>query len=68
MLSYMIVNKIDILIISESKLNDTFPTSQFLIDSFTEPFRLDRTRNGTGILLYLKNNITATLLTSYTFP
>ena len=68
MLSYMIVNKIDILMISESKLDDTFPTSQFVIDRFTEPFRLDRTRNGTGILLYLKNNITATLLTSYTFP
>ena len=68
MLSYMIVNKIDILMISESKLDDTFPTSQFVIDSFTEPFRLDRTRNGGGILLYVKNNITATLLTSYTLP
>ena len=45
MLSYMIENKFDILMISESKLDDTFPTSQFAIDSFTEPFRLDRTRN-----------------------
>ena len=33
-----------------------------------KPFRLDRTRNGGGILLYVKNNITATLLTSYTLP
>ena len=66
MLSYMIGNKIDILMISESKLDDTFPTSQFVIDSFTEPFRLDRTRNGGVVLLYVKNNITATLLTSYT--
>ena len=61
MLSYMIGT-------SESKLDDTFSTSQFVIDSFTEPFRLDRTRNGCGILLYVKNNITATLLTSYTLP
>ena len=68
MLSYMIGNKIDILMISESKLDDTFPTSQFVIDSFTEPFRLDCTRNGGGILLYVKNNITATLLTIYTLP
>ena len=68
MLSYMIGNKIDILMISESKLNDTFPSSQFVIDSFTEPFRLDCTRNGGGILLYVKNNITATLLTSFTLP
>ena len=68
MLSYMIGNKIDILMISESKLDDTFPTSQFVIDRFTEPFRLDRTRNGGGILLYVENDITATLLTSYTLP
>ena len=62
----MIENKTDILMISESKLDDTFPTIQFMIDSFTEPFRLDRTRNGGGILLYVKNNIAATLLTSCT--
>ena len=66
MLSYMIGNKIDILMRSESKLDHTFPTSQFVTDSFTEPFRLDRTGNGSGILLYFKNNITATLLPSYT--
>ena len=65
MLSYLIGNKIDI-IISQSNLDDTFPTSQFVIDSFREPFRLDRTRNGDGILLYVKNNITTTLLTNYT--
>ena len=68
MLSYMIGNKIDILMISDLKLDDTFPTSQFVMDGFIEPFRLDRTRNGGGILLYVKNNITATLLTSYTLP
>ena len=54
LLSYMIGNKIDILIISESKLDDTFPTSQFVIDSLTEPFRLDRTRNGVVYYFMLK--------------
>ena len=49
MLSNMIWNKIDILKISESKLDDTFPTSQFVIDNLAEPFRLDCTRNGGGI-------------------
>ena len=39
---------------------------KFVIDNFTEPFRLDRTRNGVGILLYVKNNLTATLLVNYT--
>ena len=54
MLSYMIRNKIDILTISESKLDDTFPTSQIVIDSFTEPFRLDHTRNGLVYYFMLK--------------
>ena len=62
MLSNMIGNKIDILKISESKLDDTFPTSQFVIDNLAEPFRPDCTRNGGGILLHVKNNMKATLL------
>ena len=35
MLLYMIGNRTDILMISESNLDDTFPTAQFAIDSFT---------------------------------
>ena len=46
----MIGNKTDILMISESKPDDTFPTSQLVKENFTEPFRLDRLRNGGGIL------------------
>ena len=46
MLSYMIENKIDILMKSESKLGNTFPTFQFVICNFTGPLMLDRTRNG----------------------
>ena len=41
---YMIGNKNDILIISGSKLDDTFPTFQFVLDNFAEHFRLDHTR------------------------
>ena len=37
----MIGNKTNILIISESKLDDTSLTSQFSIDNFTELLRLD---------------------------
>ena len=65
MLSCMIGNKIDT-IISESKLDDT-SNSQFVID-LQNLFRLDCIRDGIGILLYVKNNITATLPTNYTLP
>ena len=66
MLLYMIGIKTDILMVSESKLHHTFPIFQFAIDNFTEPSRLDFTRNGGGILLYVKIKMTTTLLTNYT--
>ena len=43
--------------ISETKIDESFPTSQFLIDGFFSPYRLDRNSNGGGILVYFKNNI-----------
>ena len=38
-----IVGNIDIFLISESKLNNSFPNGQFLKDGFHVPFRKDRT-------------------------
>ena len=43
--------------ISETKIDESFPTSQFLIDGFSSPYRLDRNSNGGGILVYFKNNV-----------
>ena len=49
--------------ISETKIDESFPTSQFLIDGFSSPYRLDRNSNGGGILVYFKSNITKSLKT-----
>ena len=43
--------------VSETKIDDTFPESQFLIEDFPKPFRLDRTAEGEGILLYIREDI-----------
>ena len=43
--------------VSETKIDDTFPESQFLIEGFSKPFRLDRTAKGGGILLYIREDI-----------
>ena len=43
--------------ISETKIVESFPTSQFLINGFSSPYHLDRNLNGGGILVYFKNNI-----------
>ena len=47
-LKTFISGKLDILVITESKLDYTFPTNQFLIDGFSVPFRLDRDSGGGG--------------------
>ena len=57
LLSDMIRDKIDILLISETKLDITFPSAQFFIQGYSDPQRLDRTANGGGLLLYLRSDI-----------
>ena len=37
-----ITRNIDILMISEIKLNSSFPTGKFLINGYNEPFKIDR--------------------------
>ena len=45
--------------ISETKIDDTFPASQFLIEGFSVPYRLDCIAKGEGILLYIREYITS---------
>ena len=49
-----IKNNIDILMISETKLDLSFPNGQFQIHGYSEPYRLDRNGNGGGILVYIR--------------
>ena len=47
-----IKGKFDILMISETKVDKSFPLDQFRINGFNAPFRLDRNINGGGIMLF----------------
>ena len=40
--------------ISETKLDESFPVSQFLIPGFENPIRLDRSSFGGGIMWYIE--------------
>ena len=40
-----IADFVDILVITESKLDQSFPESQFFINRFSKPFRKDRNRH-----------------------
>ena len=53
----IISNRVDILLISETKIDGTFPKSQFIKQGYSEPYRLDRTAHGGGLLLYVRNDI-----------
>ena len=55
-------NKVDALLISETKIDSPFPISQFFIQGYWIPYRLDRTVNGGGMLLYIRNGIISTLI------
>ena len=50
----LVKDKIDIIMISETKLDDTFPFSRFTIEGYFQQFRLDRICHGGGIIIYVK--------------
>ena len=47
--------------VSETEFDNSFPASQFLIDGYTSPFRLDRDNNGVG-MLFVREDIPFKLL------
>ena len=57
MLSSSVVQYVNILMLSETKLDSTFPSTQFLINDFSVPHRLDRNSKDGGILLYVRDKI-----------
>ena len=48
---------IDILTISETRLDESFPPGQFLLDGYSVPFRSHRDGNAGGILLFIREEI-----------
>ena len=49
--------KVDILMISETTVDESFPLGQFKVNGFNAPFRLDRNSNGGGIMLFVQEDI-----------
>ena len=67
-LKTIVGKNLDILVINETKLDDNFPTAQFLIDGYRKPYRKDRTKNGGGVLVYVKEDIPSKELPRYSLP
>ena len=64
LLNDIIKKNINILMISEIKLDSSFPNGHFQIHGYSEPYRLDRNGNGGGILVFFREGIPTKLTDS----
>ena len=64
----MIKNRVDIIMVSETKVDESFPLSQFKIDGYSSPFRIDRNTNGGGIMIYFPEYLPCRKVESYCLP
>ena len=65
MLSMSVVQYVDILMLSETKLDSTFLSIQSLINGFSVPHRFDQNSKGGGILLFVRDKIFVLPLNRY---
>ena len=61
-LKFIINRNIDIILLSETKLDDSFTSAQFMLKNFGVPYRLNRNSNGGGLLLYVCEDIPSKFL------
>ena len=60
--------KINILVITETKTDSTFPLIQFAIQGYSKPYRFDRNRNGGGVFIYVREDISSRELKIHNTP
>ena len=63
-----IKDNVDILLISETKLDESFPSGQFFMEGYTEPIRLDRNKNGGGLLFFIRDDLDSKEIKSHKLP
>ena len=64
-LCYIVVNNVDVLSITETKLDSSFPNAQFLLPGFHEPLRLDINNRNGGLLVYIKASLPSKILSKF---
>ena len=57
LLSEQVRGNVDVLMASETKIDDSFPIGNFLIHGFSPPYRSDRDSKGGGVKLYIREDI-----------
>ena len=64
-LKLIVKGNLDILIITESKLDETFPVNQFIIEGFSPPFRADHSKYSGGVIIYVREDIPCRVLKTH---
>ena len=49
------MHDIDVFMVTETKLDNSIPFSQFILEHFSTPFRLDRSKNGSDIISHVRS-------------
>ena len=49
-------------------MDSTFPTPQCMLDGYTIPYRLDRDKNGGGVLMFVREDIPSKILQGHVLP
>ena len=50
-------NNVDVLVVTETKLDSSFPFGHFSIDGFARPFHRDGNKNGGGVMIFVRYDI-----------
>ena len=66
-LKLIVKDKLDILVLVETKLDDSFPENQFIIEGYKKPYRIDRNCHGGGVAIYVRKDIPSIKLNKHNF-
>ena len=64
----VVKGNLDIFLISETKIDDSFPEAQFYYNGYSLPHRKDRSIGAGGLLLYVNENIPSKKLKGLILP
>lgn len=64
----IVKDHLDILLISESKLDQSFTDASIGLNGFKRPYRIDRNKNGGGLVLYVNCELTSNAIKLPSLP
>ena len=64
----LIIDNVDLLMISETKMDGTFPADQFKIEGYSRPIIIDRNCHGGGLMIFTRDDLPCHELNSHKLP